>query len=516
MAQRITEVSIQSLRKGADTKTSASEVAARSFSKMKFGLSAMFFLLMIVHLRYNDPTLSHIHLEVIEEDRSAQALNGVSFRSLRFDNETAAVEEKMAVDALFAAAPANIKPKATIAYATSVTKCTKDSVLMDQASVLMYSIHKSSFRVPTSGSRYDYDLFVFLHTEAAECKDQLEKIGWTVLIKDTPVEVEEIRGNLKQYVKTASCCGEKEFLKLYSYTLTDYPVVVHFDLDVIVLQNMDELYDSMIDGPSSPARSKVAAMWQQASEFPENIEGFFTRDYNMVMPGQRRVHQIGVQGGFIIVKPNLNYFEEYRQIIIEGNYTVAFGWGDKLAYGGFYGAAQIQGLCSYFFGHMRPNTTIELNRCIYNSMADNPHSDLSGLTRCRTMQPLEECEDCRLTKVSLIKTAHLTVCQKPWGCQAYEGHPQELREKFLAGKEAYPICSQMHNAWFKFRQELEYLWSSRNDEYGLQTASMTQKFPLATPKTVSTTLGFCARNTGGNIAYISMKHPNQKIDLKAL
>jgi hypothetical protein len=490
MVKRTTgEVSMESLRRGTDIRTGSCTDVIKYFSKIKYGLSAMLVVLLLAHLRFTDPITSQIDREIIESYSSN----------------------------LFASTPKAATAKETIAYATSVTKCSSgNDVLMDQASVLMYSIHKSSFRVPTSGSRYDYDLFVFLHTEAAECKDQLEKIGWTVLIKDTPVEVEEIRGNLKQYVKTASCCGEKEFLKLYSYTLTDYPVVVHFDLDVIVLQNMDELYDSMIDGPSSPARSKVAAMWQQASEFPENIEGFFTRDYNMVMPGQRRVHQIGVQGGFIIVKPNLNYFEEYRQIIIEGNYTVAFGWGDKLAYGGFYGAAQIQGLCSYFFGHMRPNTTIELNRCIYNSMADNPHSDLSGLTRCRTMQPLEECEDCRLTKVSLIKTAHLTVCQKPWGCQAYEGHPQELREKFLAGKEAYPICSQMHNAWFKFRQELEYLWSSRNDEYGLQTASMTQKFPLATPKTVSTTLGFCARNTGGNIAYISMKHPNQKIDLKAL
>jgi hypothetical protein len=484
MAQRITEVSIQSLRRVVDNKTSASEMAARSFSKMNLGLTAMFFLLMIGHLRYNDPTLSHI-----EEDRSA-------------------------VNAILAATPDNKEPKATIAYATSVTKCTKDSVLMDQAAVLMYSIHKSSSRVPTSGSRYDYDLFIFLHPEAAECKEQLEKIGWTVLIKDTPVEVEEIRGNLKEYVRRASCCGEKEFLKLYSYTLTDYPVVVHLDLDVIVLQHMDELYDSMIDGPSSPARSKVSAMWHKASEFPENIEGFFTRDYNMVKPGQRKVHQIGVQGGFIIVKPNLNYFEEYRQIIIEGNYTVDHGWGDKLSYGGFYGAAQVQGLCSYFFGHIHPGTTVELNRCIYNSMADNPHSEDTKNPMCQTLQPLTECEDCRLTKVSHIKTAHLTVCQKPWWCVAFDGPPEETRMALVGGKEAYPLCIKMHHAWFKFRQELEYLWSSQNEGYARRTSKATEKFPLETPQAVSTTLGFC----GGKQttpAYVPMKFPHRKIDLDA-
>jgi hypothetical protein len=489
MVKRTTgEVSMESLRRGTDIRTGSCTDVIKYFSKIKYGLSAMLVVLLLAHLRFTDPITSQIDREIIESYSSN----------------------------LFASTPKAATAKATIAYATSVTKCSSgNDVLMDQASVLMYSIHKSSFRVPTSGSRYDYDLFVFLHTEAAECKDQLEKIGWTVLIKDTPVEVEEIRGNLKQYVKTASCCGEKEFLKLYSYTLTDYPVVVHFDLDVIVLQNMDELYDSMIDGPSSPARSKVAAMWQQASEFPENIEGFFTRDYNMVNAGQRKVHQIGVQGGFIIVKPNLNYFEEYRQIIIEGNYTVAYGWGDKLAYGGFYGAAQIQGLCSYFFGHVRPGTAVELNRCVYNSMADNPRSMETNYPICQTMQPLEECEDCRLTDVSHVKTAHLTVCQKPWWCAAFDGHPEQTRVNSLGGKEAYPLCIKMHHAWFKFRQELEYLWSSHDEGYAGRISKATEKYPVETPQAVSTTLGFCGGMKTRNAAYAPMKFPHGKIDLKA-
>ena len=145
----------------------------------------------------------------------------------------------------------------------------------------------------------------------------------------------EIRGSLKEFVHEASCCAEKEFLKLYAYTLTDHPVVAHMDLDSIVLKPMDVLFDSMVDKRNVASREKLQTMWiKNASALPPVIEGAFTRDYNLVEPGRRRPHQIGVQGGFLVVRPDMDVFEQYREVIIEGNYTRGNGWGGPLRYGG--------------------------------------------------------------------------------------------------------------------------------------------------------------------------------------
>lgn len=482
--------SIQTIGKNSKTTASPSNLLIRSFSRMKAGLGIIVVIFMVAHLYYNNPMTMDSDLELIANSNFSKTVTNAPTPK-EYQKESPI--------------------KATIAYATSITKCSESSVIMDQAAILMYSIHKSSVRVPQSGSKYDYDLYVFLHPDAAECKEKLERIGWTVLMKESPIEVEDIRGELKNHVRTASCCGEKEFLKLYSYTLTNYPVVVHFDLDVIMLQPLDELYDSMIDGPSSPSRSRVTAMWQSEPEFPNEIEAFFTRDYNMVNPGSRKPHQIGVQGGFIIVKPNPNYFEEYVQIILEGNYTVGNGWGDKLAYGGFYGAAQIQGLCSYFFGHVRPGTALELNRCVYNSMVDNPFADEPGYGGlCRTTQPVDQCEDCRLTNYSLIKTAHLTVCQKPWWCVGYKAHTKEHKSVWL---ELHYLCMKMHHAWYKTRKELEFAWSSQDTEYRHITENVTKTLALLYPEMIkTTTLGFCAG--GGEKDYFRMEFPKKPINLK--
>ena len=460
---------------------SPSKIVIPSFSKAKSTLATLIFFFMICHLVYWNPIHSNTDLGIDDNESSL----------------------------LFSSNKRKLKPKATIAYATSITKCnSNDTVLLDQAAILMYSIHKNSIRIPDSGSHYDYEVIAFLHPEAESCKELLERIGWTVLVKATPVELSDIRGTLRDYVTTASCCGEKEFLKLYSYTLTEYPIVVHLDLDVIVLNPMDDLYDSMIEGPTSIARNNIHAMWQTGTDLPDNIEAFFTRDYNMVATGRRQVHQIGIQGGFIVVKPNLAHYEQYRQIILEGNYTVDYGWGDKLAYGGYYGAAQVQGLCSYFFGHVRPNTTVELNRCVYNSMVDSP-IDNGSPDKCRTLQPLEQCENCRNTNFSLIKTAHLTLCQKPWWCNACEKHPLKHRENSLGGKEAYPLCNQMHREWFKTRYELEALWSSQDESY----KNLTRVVAFPTIESEVTTFGYCFQ---GRIGYIPMKFPQQTINLKAL
>ena len=260
-----------------------------------------------------------------------------------------------------AAAPPPSDAKATIAYAVSITSCDGSSsnslMMMQGAAILAHSIRLSSFRIssataadPSSrsssstrgGSKYASVLYAFVLPEAESCSYDLRRLGYRVLIRDVPVNVSDIRNSqYREGVYKQSCCGPKEFLKLYSYTLTDYPIVVHLDLDTMVLKPMDDLFDAMIDDvdegkgggnndSSIVARRRMPVMFN--ATLPKKIDAYFTRDYNMVNPGKEIV---GMQGGFLIVRPNLQYFEEYKEIILEGNFVPGQGWDGK--WGGFFG-----------------------------------------------------------------------------------------------------------------------------------------------------------------------------------
>lgn len=394
----------------------------------------------------------------------------------------------------------------TIAYAISVTQCDPKSPQADQAAILLHSIHRNSIRSAEQNrptSKYDYHAFAFVHPEAEECATKLRRIGWDVQIKPTPVEKSDIKGPLKEFVHEASCCAEKEFLKLYSYSLTDYPVAVHLDLDCLVVQPLDELYDSMIQGSSSPAREKLKRQWPN-KELPENIEAFFTRDYNMVDAGAMPVHQIGVQGGFLVVKPNMDTFKQYKEIIIKGDYTRDDGWGGE--YGGYFGAAQIQGLCAYFFGAIKPETAVELHRCYYNFMGDNPYNEGPG-NKCKTLE--ETCEDCRTIPFSKIKTIHFTTCSKPWWCEASELN-DDRRDSL--GPKRFKTCVQAHHRWFQTRLFLEKEWAYRDSNYEVTKAA--KSYSTKMKWTHSTTLGFCRKGSSYTpSSYTPMKFPKNLIPL---
>ena len=105
---------------------------------------------------------------------------------------------------------------------------------------------------------------------------------------------------------------------------------MHLDLDSLILQPFDDLYDSMLNGDNG------ALPVMHNKMVPRNIEAFYTKDYNMVQPGHKHP---GVQGGFLVIKPSMDYFEEYKQVILEGNFKKGAGWGKK--YGGYFGAQQI-------------------------------------------------------------------------------------------------------------------------------------------------------------------------------
>jgi hypothetical protein len=382
--------------------------------------------------------------------------------------------------------------KAVIAYAVSITACKNPRDLTEGAAVLKHSIHLSSIRNPNSTSKYDYRLIAFVHPNATLCESAFESLGYQVQILDTPVDVTQIKNNSAMVgrVMKSGCCGEKEFLKLYTFTLLDYPVAVHLDLDTAILQPLDDLFDVMLL-PANATKHIPAAMWTPNVTHPVNA--FFTRDYPMISPG-RKVEKVGMQGGFFVVRPDRQVFDEYCSIIMSGQFVPGPGWGGpKLRYGGYFGAAQIQGLVSYFYGHFHANTSIELNRCNYNQMADPPRDDKKDL--CLTGE--KNCQDCRDTNVPDIYSAHYTLCQKPWWCPAPDH--KWLSEQVWKGRQG-ELCMELHHEWHRIRNDLEQTWqTAATSEYGFANHSN---------KVTRDSFGHCQKGGGRfGYKYIRMKLP---------
>ena len=360
-------------------------------------------------------------------------------------------------------------PRATVAYAVSLTGC-GSGLLTDGAAVLKHSIHLSSIHNKESGSLYSYKMYAIVHPSALSCSNQLSDAGYLILERDTPVPVSEIKGDyLRENVVNNGCCGEKEFIKLHAYTLLDHPVVVHLDLDTLVLRPMDELFDAMLEQDNMKLTEDklfnsviyhqgkldgTAVFTSKTPTLPPRVEAFFTRDYNM-KPSQKKTAL--VQGGFLVLRPSLETFREFQSLIRKGDFTNGGGWGGK-GYSG-YGAMTFQGIIPYFYDVIHPNTAIELNRCIYNQMCDNPRDQrtVNDLVSGNCRDGREDCEDCRAVDFHVVKTAHFTLCQKPWSCLPHTENSLQHR-----------LCRKLHHAWFRIRNDLEQSTKKSNESGSFQ------------------------------------------------
>eukprot|EP00934_Nitzschia_sp_Nitz4_P007495 Nitzschia sp. Nitz4//scaffold65_size103378//82391//86634//NITZ4_004480-RA/size103378-processed-gene-0.36-mRNA-1//1//CDS//3329556282//7485//frame0 len=352
---------------------------------------------------------------------------------------------------------------ATIAYAVTVTGCAEGSKrvgLVDGAAVLHQSIRLVSLQ-----SKYDYEMLAFVHPEAIDCMPIFETLGYNVQIRETPFNETLVPNEDWQGAKGNSCCGAKEYLKLYSYVQFQYPVVVHLDMDCLVLQPLDDVFDLMLDPTFD--RTQIPVMWHAQHEIPKTVDFVFTRDYGMVPPGRKKPHQIGVQGGFLIVRPNQTDYDRYVEILRSGgNYSIGAGWGGPTkGYGGYYGASTIQGLASYYYGEFARNRSVELNRCYYNQMVDNPYGD-NNREKCTTTE--ETCQDCRETKVDDVFTTHFTNCGKPFWC----ANPTRWWNPAWAEEHVYQqTCMDLFRKWHLVRLSLEQEWKARFPDYRLELAT---------------------------------------------
>eukprot|EP00980_Cylindrotheca_fusiformis_P003981 scaffold874_cov126-Cylindrotheca_fusiformis.AAC.14 len=332
---------------------------------------------------------------------------------------------------------------ATIGWAVTITGCGSDPIT-EGAAVLKHAVHLTSVH-GTMGGRYDYKMYAIYHPDGEACALTLKDLGFELLKRETPVAVKDIQGKfLREKIEKNGCCGEKELVKLEAYTLTDHPVVVHLDLDVVVLKPMDALFDLMLEESKEERdTTNVPIMWPDLP-LPEKVNAFFTRDYNMVGPGRKYKP---VQGGFLVLRPDMKVYDEFVQVIKIGIDKDGAGWGDLV--GPFYGFMTFQGLIPYFYDVLHQNEAIELSRCIYNQMADNPKDQRTvndiPQGRCKTNE--EECEDCRNRPLEDVVTAHFTLCQKPWLCLPQDADIIQQR-----------LCRKLHHEWYRIRSDLEHSW----------------------------------------------------------
>jgi len=368
--------------------------------------------------------------------------------------------------------------KSIIAYAISITSCpVNKTTVFDGPAILGHSIHQNSIQHNGSRSKYDYSLYAFVHPQAVECSHGLELLGYEILVRDIPFDIGKIQSeSYKQEIELNGCCGSSEFLKLWAYTLTNHDIVVHTDTDVMVLQPMDNLFDAMLDESGNLSTYSIPTMG--GKPLPPKIDFVFTRDYLQGSRMTKDAKKFGVQGGFYVVRPNREVFHDLNKEILKGNYERGSGWGKK-KYGGFWGSAQIQGFLSYFYGEIQPQNTVELNRCIYNTMVDDPPMN-NG--KCRTGE--ETCEDCRETPLSDMITVHMTTCWKPWHCPLVKPpHP--------------PRCKEVHRAWFDFRKSLELSWGYDIPKEGWY---------------FERTLGYCTKKGGVKKRYyVGLQMPNATV-----
>ncbi len=360
----------------------------------------------------------------------------------------------------------NIIRSARVAYVVSITHCNWE--LIEAAAIHGHSIDLAQYHynnhtvIINSTTKVTLSLshtrHAMVHPDAEACIPILRQVlKYQIHVKAVPLSLDSIQSPaLRQVIdaENAGCCGAKELLKLYAYTLEEHDVVIHLDTDVLVFRPpWDVIADMLIDKTGT---NRHQSLWskieplrlkQPSSSSSTRPDFFFTRDYLQASYFHHSPEKFAVQGGMFVLRPNRTVFDDLIITIQQSNYTSQAGWG-KQGFGGYWGAAQIQGLLSYYYYRpQQQGTAVELNRCYYNNMGSeqprwyNVPKKAKFEGQCTTLQ--ETCQDCRNVSLSEIVFAHFTMCNKPWKC---------LRK---VRPDSTNLCYALHQAWFAVRESLE-------------------------------------------------------------
>jgi len=389
--------------------------------------------------------------------------------------------------------PANAQ---TIAYVLPIYECPEtqteetidnetgyDTALLDAAAILKYAIHRASKHNSYANSKYDYQMIAIIHPDANQCydqtlpdasgtlqsltrEDQLQSLGYKTYVRTPPVNVEDIEGEyLRSNIHHSQKSGAKDLIRLHAYTLEEYPVVVLLDLRSLIMKALDDIVEILMYGPAI----NNGRIWNgldlspkvDASIVPTSVEAFFTRDYSSVSPQK---WQYGIHPGLIVLRPSMITYNNLKAILKKGDYQFTTGWGGS-GIGNFPGSMTTKGILAYYYDSIHQGQiSVELNRCVYNSMADSPYIKVEGQVLCRnriqlgsdgkTLDPAavatsdaNDCEDCRLRKMKDLKSVNLSVCKDPWTCFHHMENMDQLR-----------LCRNIHALWYALRNELEENW----------------------------------------------------------
>jgi hypothetical protein len=338
-----------------------------------------------------------------------------------------------------------------IAYAITITKCDDlESPVLPGAAILAEFIHDNSCRNPVKNSTYDYHLYAFLAEKDVStiCETLLQRLGYTTLRKPIPVDMAAINHSFYHFaMEKNGCCGAAEFIKLWSYTLTDHPAVVHLDLDVMILQPLDDMLDVLLLPPSERQAQyeRLQVMRDKHAFSNSTMQALITRDYAQVQQQGNLKHYnfMPVQGGFFAIKPSIEVFQTLCDTIqnLEHTYSTTKSWGGVM-HSGFWGMPQIQGLLAYYYSHLAPGTALELHSCYFNTILASP------LYRGVCTTGMDQCDDCRKTPLDEVVIAHPIFCYKPWQCIAWSNPRLERTAP----------CRFFLHLWASTRLKLEERW----------------------------------------------------------
>ena len=216
-----------------------------------------------------------------------------------------------------------------------------------------------------------------------------------------------------------------------------------------------------------PHRRLAAPTYETSVPIDElDIHAYYTKDYNMLPRGKRR--KVGLQGGVIIVRPNTTTRDILVDMVKTAKYFNAptpdkMGWFHS-GYGRhIYGSMTIQGLLAYYYTEVAHGTSIELNRCRFNQIAENPrrssyHKDgkyprgtpIANDTEFHDLECRDrlsnDCDDvqCQTWPMSETFILHFTYCKAPTTCPD------------ASWKETHKDvqCLHMMKKWFDIRKLL--------------------------------------------------------------
>jgi hypothetical protein len=213
--------------------------------------------------------------------------------------------------------------KRTVAVVVTVAG---DGPQGDGAAVLALSVldaHKTS--------RFRVHLIAIVHPSAVRMCAQLQAVGFEVVVRPTPVLLSQIADTpaakaFKQRVVTSGCCGLKELIKLEGLTLTRYHRVLLLDMDTLMTNPIDELYEL---------------------------------DHDLIHTRNGKGTE-ALQGGFLLVRPSMVHYHGVLQVLRRGDFRYDGGAWEGSRIGHNYGGETIQGVVPFYFSKYAPPGSVKV------------------------------------------------------------------------------------------------------------------------------------------------------------